>query len=170
MSTSPSFSSAPSASQPTNPSSASQPTTLSDNLSPAMLDTIPVLTSILSRVQPPTSSNAPGASPMPATSFGTPSFTSQPSSSQLRPDATGALSTKEIPAATDALKHRLQRARVEVAQLPGIGMSIEEQEVEIRALESRIREQRAALKSLSEVGGRAGKGGDTVMEGYEDGK
>lgn len=53
--------------------------------------------------------------------------------------------------------------------MPGIGMSIEEQEVEIRALESRIREQRAALKSLSEVGGRLGKG-DTVMEGYEDGK
>ncbi|ELR10275.1 hypothetical protein GMDG_04661 [Pseudogymnoascus destructans 20631-21] len=163
MSTSPSFFSAPSA-----PSS-SQPTTLSDNLSPAMLDTIPVLTSILSRVQPPTSSNAPGASPMPATSFGTPSSTSKPSSSQLRPDATAALSTKEIPAATDALKHRLQRARVEVAQLPGIGMSIEEQEVEIRALESRIREQRAALNSLSEVGGKAGKG-DTIMEGYEDGK
>ncbi|KFX92582.1 hypothetical protein O988_07205, partial [Pseudogymnoascus sp. VKM F-3808] len=148
MSTSPSFSSAPNASQPTNPPASSQPAPLSDNLSPAMLDTIPVLTSILARIQPPTSSNA-GASPMPATSFGTPSFTSQPSSSQLRPDATGALGPKEIPAATDTLKHRLQRARIEVGQLPGIGMSIAEQEAEIRALEERIREQRAALKSLS---------------------
>lgn len=46
-------------------------------------------------------------------------------------------------------------------------MSIEEQELEIRALEERIGEQRAALKSLSELGG---KGGDTVMDGYEDGK
>ncbi|KFY26484.1 hypothetical protein V493_04051 [Pseudogymnoascus sp. VKM F-4281 (FW-2241)] len=170
MSTSPSFSSAPNASQSTNPPASSQPATLAENLSPAMLDTIPVLTSILSRVQPPTSSNATGASPMPATSFGTSSFTSQPSSSQLRPDVTGALSTKEIPAATDALKHRLQRARIEVGQLPGIGMSISEQELEIRALEDRIREQRAALKSLGELGGKAGAGGDTVMEGYEDGK
>lgn len=49
-------------------------------------------------------------------------------------------------------------------------MSISEQEAEIRALEERIGEQRAALKSLSELGAKAGAGGDTVMEGYKDGK
>lgn len=49
-------------------------------------------------------------------------------------------------------------------------MSIAEQEAEIRALEERIRKQRAALKSLSEVAGKAGAGADTVMEGYEGGK
>src|SRR5690348_6808637 len=110
MSTSPAVSSSLNVSHGTNRAVSTQARTLSDNLTPAVLDTIPTLASILSRVQPPTSSSVSGASPVPASSFGTSSFTSQSSSSQLRPDATGPLSTKEIPPATDAIKYRLQRA------------------------------------------------------------
>jgi hypothetical protein len=47
-------------------------------------------------------------------------------------------------------------------------MSIEEQEQKIRALEDRIRQQRAALERLRELGDRVGARGDTVMEGYDD--
>lgn len=50
-------------------------------------------------------------------------------------------------------------------------MSIEEQEQEIRGLEERIEKQRAVLERLSELGVRAGGGGDTIMNGYgDDGK
>lgn len=41
---------------------------------------------------------------------------------------------------------------MQVAQLPDIHRSIEEQEEEIRELEERIRTQRTVLKNLKEVG------------------
>lgn len=166
MATSPSFTTSYTSITST---SSSQTSTLPPALSPANLDTIPVLTSILTRLQPPTSgaTSTPGPSTTPLPS----SFTSSgPSSSQLRPDASGPLTTKEIPAATDALKHRLQRARVEVARLPGIEMGIQEQEEEIRRLEERVRRQREVLEGLRDVGVRAGRGEDVVMQGIVEGK
>ena len=59
---------------------------------------------------------------------------------------------------------------MEVARLPGIEMRIQEQEEEIMGLEERIRRQREVLEGLREVGARAGRGEDVVMQGIGEGK
>ncbi len=153
MATSPAFvatqTSAPSISKSTR-------VTLPDALSAANLDTIPVLTLILSRVVPPQSNNAPGSTPLPSQTGNTPaaSFTSAPSASQLRPDATGQLNIKEVPAATDGLKYRLQRAKIEVQRLPGIEMGIMEQQEETKMWEEKISKQKEELRKLRSLGER----------------
>lgn len=74
------------------------------------------------------------------------------------PFSSAALTTKDIPIATDQLKHRLQRARVQVGMLPDVDRTIEEQEDEISELEEKIRRQREVLERLRD----AGKGGSDV--------
>ena len=64
----------------------------------------------------------------------------------------GALTLKDIPTATDELKHKLRKARVQVKELPDVQRSIAEQELEIRELEERIREQRRVLEGLRDMG------------------
>lgn len=59
---------------------------------------------------------------------------------------------------------------MEVARLPGIEMGIQEQGEEIRRLEERIRRQREVLEGLREVGVRAGRGEDVVMQGIGEGR
>lgn len=127
---------------------------LPDSLSASNLDTIPVLTSILSRVQPPTGNTS--STPLPQT--GATPASSHLSQSQLRPDATGQLSIKDVPSATDGLKYRLQRARIEATKLPGIDMSIAEQEAEIRMWEEKIVKQREQLENLRKLGENMGAG------------
>lgn len=82
------------------------------------------------------------------------------------------MSLKEIPAATDALKHRFRRARAVIAtSLPDLDRGVAEQEAEIAALEARIARQRDALEKLREVGARfvVGQGdGDGEGEGEGD--
>ena len=93
------------------------------------------------------------------------------------------LSIKDIPAATDELKHRLQKARVQVRQLPDVERGTGEQEEEIRALEEKIGRQREVLAGLRgrglEVGrerdgdgdgGGYGEGGEVrrLMDGWND--
>ncbi|KAF7550191.1 hypothetical protein G7Z17_g5877 [Cylindrodendrum hubeiense] len=77
------------------------------------------------------------------------------------------LSFKEVPGATDGLKHKLQRARAQVRALPDMDRTIGEQTEEIRDLEARIQTQRALLQRLrDEAAGREGKeeaaGGDKM--------
>jgi predicted RNase H-like nuclease (RuvC/YqgF family) len=62
------------------------------------------------------------------------------------------LTIKDIPAATDELKHKLQKARVQVKELPDMQRSVPEQEQEIRELQERIRKQREVLEGLRDVG------------------
>jgi predicted RNase H-like nuclease (RuvC/YqgF family) len=62
------------------------------------------------------------------------------------------LSIKDIPPATDELKHKLQRARLQVKELPDVDRSVEEQAAEIKELEDKIRRQREVLVELKEVG------------------
>ncbi|KAE9369477.1 hypothetical protein N431DRAFT_344986 [Stipitochalara longipes BDJ] len=115
---------------------------LPEGLTPDSIDTLPVLSALLSRLQNPsstahtvsTSGSPPAASP-----------------SQLA-SGTGPLSIKDIPPATDELKHKLQRARLQIKELPDIDRSVEEQDVEIRELEEKIRKQREVLVGLREVG------------------
>jgi hypothetical protein len=120
---------------------------LPEGLSPDSVDTLPMLSALLSRLQNPsstahtisTSGSPPAASP-----------------SQLA-SGTGPLSIKDIPSATDDLKHNLHGARLQIKELPDMDRSVEEQEVEIRELEEKIRRQREVLVGLRDVGLRAKK-------------
>ncbi|OAQ96002.1 hypothetical protein LLEC1_03850 [Akanthomyces lecanii] len=72
------------------------------------------------------------------------------------------LSFKDVPGATDALKHKLQHARAEVRALPDMDRTDEEQRREIAELEARIVTQRALLERLRDDGLRFGKDGDKM--------
>jgi hypothetical protein len=113
---------------------------LPDGLSPDSIDTLPVLSAILSRLQTLSASGG--------TTSGSPP---EASPSQLANGA-GSLSIKDIPAATDEMKHKLQKARAQVKELPDISRSLVEQEEEIEELEEKIRRQREVLQGLREVG------------------
>ncbi|KAJ2899066.1 Microtubule-associated protein [Zalerion maritima] len=90
----------------------------------------------------------------------------------------GDLPLRDIAAAADEIKHKLQRARTQMRGLPDMGRKISEQEEEMRYLEERMREQRKVLEMLRGVrgvpgviggGDEAGGGGngneDVKMEG-----
>ncbi|OIW26500.1 hypothetical protein CONLIGDRAFT_634769 [Coniochaeta ligniaria NRRL 30616] len=136
-------------------------------LSPDAFSPLPELSTILSRLRPPpSSSNNPLASPAPA---------SQPTPSAATPlpataSATGPLSLKEVPAATDPIKHKLQRARQQVKALPDIGRTVEEQEKEIEELTGRITQQKEVLRVLREVGIRFGVGDEEGGKKEESGE
>jgi hypothetical protein len=142
----------------TSPSQSTTPNLLNlpEGLSPDSIDTLPVLSAILSRLQAPT----------------TTSSTSPLSTSPSQLPSGGPLAIKDIPAATDELKHKLQKARAQVKELPDIDRTLAEQEEEIRELEEKIGKQRGVLEGLKEVGLRAKKERDEketggVMEGVE---
>jgi len=62
------------------------------------------------------------------------------------------LTIKDIPTATDELKYKVHRARMQVNELPDMQRSIAEQEEEIRELEVRIAKQSKVLEDLRDVG------------------
>ncbi|KAL2211042.1 hypothetical protein CC79DRAFT_1366415 [Sarocladium strictum] len=62
------------------------------------------------------------------------------------------LAIKDVPGATDAIKHKIQRARAAVKALPDMERGVEEQEREVKELEGRIERQRAVLRGLRERG------------------
>ncbi|EFY99742.1 RNA polymerase II transcription mediator complex subunit 9 [Metarhizium robertsii] len=67
------------------------------------------------------------------------------------------LSFKDVPGATDGLKHKVQHARAQVRALPDMDRSVEEQNREIKDLQARIEKQRALLETLREGGVTFGK-------------
>ena len=67
------------------------------------------------------------------------------------------LSFKDVPGATDGLKHKLQRARAQVAALPDMQLSLAQQRDEMRRLEDTIALQRGLLERLRDGGVRFGK-------------
>ncbi|KAK0113680.1 hypothetical protein ONS95_013928 [Cadophora gregata] len=127
------------------PQTTSQPAAslinLADGLSPDSIDTLPVLSQILSRLQTPSSTSG-------ASTAGSPPAASP---SQIT-SSTGPLGIKDIPAATDGIKHKLQKARGLVKELPDMERSVKEQEEEMMALEERIGKQRKILEQLREAG------------------
>ncbi|ORY58793.1 RNA polymerase II transcription mediator complex subunit 9-domain-containing protein [Pseudomassariella vexata] len=130
------------------------PLGLPATLSPDALDTITKLASILTRLRTPvTLPNASGGG-----SGQTPAAAPTPSNSQ---NTNGELSLREVPAATDHLKHKLQKARAQIKTLPDMDRTMAEQEEEMRQLEDKIRRQREQLNLLREKGlGFAGQGRD----------
>lgn len=79
------------------------------------------------------------------------------------------LSFKDVPGATDGIKHKLQHARAQIRALPDMDRSIDDQQREIAELEARIDRQRQLLERLRERGVQFGKengagGEDVKME------
>ncbi|KAK5625243.1 hypothetical protein RRF57_000959 [Xylaria bambusicola] len=151
------------------------PLPLPEALNPDALDVLSELANLLTRLRAlptttTTATTAPsttsGATPAAApTSHATPTPTALLSSQASSSRKTGELTLKEIPVATDALKHRFQRARNLIkTTLPDLDRGIAEQEVEIKALEARIARQRDTLAKLREVGERL-----AVVQGEGDG-
>ena len=103
------------------------------------IDTLPILSSLLSRLQNPAAASTSG-SPPPAAS-----------PSQVAA-GTGPLTIKDIPTATDGLKHKIQKARAQIRELPDMDRSIGEQEEEMRELEAKIAKQMEVLEGLKDVG------------------
>ncbi|UNI17517.1 hypothetical protein JDV02_003854 [Purpureocillium takamizusanense] len=68
------------------------------------------------------------------------------------------LSFKDVPGATDGIKHKLQHARAQIRALPDMDRSVDDQRREIEELEARIERQRGLLERLRERGVRFGKG------------
>jgi len=118
-----------------------------------MLDTIPVLHGILNRL----STLSPNSNAQDQTS---PAAISSAST-----DAP--LAIKDIPSATDIVKQNLQKARIQASQLPDISRSIEDQEIDIRELEGKIRAQREVLEGLRDVGNRVAREKGDKMETSE---
>ncbi|KAJ0117249.1 microtubule-associated protein [Diaporthe amygdali] len=78
---------------------------------------------------------------------------------------TKTLSTKDLAAATDPLKHKIQRARAAVHTLPDINRTIAEQEVEIKEWQEKIEKQRKVLQQLKEFGIQFSHGSTDVEMG-----
>lgn len=87
------------------------------------------------------------------------------------PDIANKIAPRDLPAATDPLKHKLQNARAALHTLPDITRTIPEQEAEIKLVQAKIERQRAALQKLKDFGLKfaaesAAKGdGDVEMSG-----
>ncbi|KAH6677505.1 RNA polymerase II transcription mediator complex subunit 9-domain-containing protein [Halenospora varia] len=133
---------------------------LPEGLSADSIDTLPVLSALLSRLQNPSTTSTSTAGSPPAAS-----------PSQIA-SGNGPLTIKDIPAATDELKHKVQKARAQVKELPDMDRTITEQEDEIRELEEKIARQREVLVSLRDVGAatkrdreKRERDGDINMEG-----
>ncbi|KAI1430880.1 RNA polymerase II transcription mediator complex subunit 9-domain-containing protein [Xylaria sp. CBS 124048] len=127
---------------------------LPETLNPDAIDVISELANLISRLRThPAATNAtttPGTQTTPAP---TPLLSATPGSQSQK--KTGELTLKEIPGATDALRHRFQRARNLVkGSLFDLDRTIAEQEIEIAALEARIARQRDTLVKLRDVGAK----------------
>lgn len=127
-------------------SAAQDPLTLPPALSPDSLDSLTELTTILTRLRT-TIQATPGPS-------GIPGSTPAGTGASAAPSRDGALSLKDVPAATDHIKHKLQKARTQVRALPDMERGMGEQEAEMAELEERIRLQREALATLKGGGAR----------------
>jgi hypothetical protein len=77
--------------------------------------------------------------------------TTDPSASQ----PADSLAPKDLPAAAVPIKLKIQKARAAVQSLPDVGRTVEEQEREIRALESRNESLRARVRELAALARQA---------------
>ena len=143
------------------------PLELPENFSPDDIAVIPELREVLKRLQPPQSSTtlsgAPGvAAAAPSVTGTTPLPTSlgggagglhgAAGGGAAAASGGGPITTKEFPAATDPIKHKLQRARRTIKELPDMARTIEEQDEEVRELQTRLAAQLAMLEKIKQMG------------------
>ncbi|KAI0814120.1 RNA polymerase II transcription mediator complex subunit 9-domain-containing protein [Xylaria sp. FL0064] len=153
------------------PAQAPLPLPLPEALNPDALDVLSELAHLLTRLRAlptapstaaptttgatPSQSTAHAATPTPTALLSSQVSASRKNGGTGIGSGGGELSLKEIPVATDALRHRFQRARTLVrTSLPDLERDVAAQQVEIAALEARIARQRDTLAKLREVGER----------------
>ncbi|KAI1821602.1 RNA polymerase II transcription mediator complex subunit 9-domain-containing protein [Xylaria intraflava] len=149
---------------PTQPTPQPPGLPLPETLNPDAIDVISELANLLTRLRTPATSSTTNATTTPSqlpgsqtTPAPTPFLSTTPASQKRIGGGNGELTLKEIPAATDTLRHRFQRARSLVkTSLPDLDRGLGDQEAEIAALEARIARQRDTLARLREVGARLG--------------
>ncbi|KUI61687.1 hypothetical protein VP1G_08860 [Cytospora mali] len=163
---------------PRPPAGGANPHPLPGGLSPDSIDVPSELYTILSRVRytdksgtatasgdgepgKPGGANTPAAGP----SGATPAAGGADGAAGGGNPASKPLSTKDLVAATDPLKHKIQRARAAVHTLPDIERSIPEQEAEIREWENKIARQREVLQQLKEFGIQFSHGSSDIEMG-----
>lgn len=122
------------------------PLALPPTLSPNDLDTLSELSVVLAKVRAGIQS-----------SFGITTGTGAIPGPGLAVPTGQQLSFKDVPGATDGIKHKLQHARAQVLALPDMERSIDEQRLETAELEARIQQQRALLERLRDAGISFGK-------------
>lgn len=150
---------------------AAKPPVLPGGLSPDSIDVTSELYTVLSRVRytdknGASAANGDGDHSKPGA--GTPA--TGPSGATPAGGAGGSpgskhLSTKDVAAATDPIRHKIQRARAAVHTLPDIERTIPEQEAEIREWEDKIAQQREVLQQLREFGIQFSHGSSDVEMG-----
>ncbi|KAI9901312.1 hypothetical protein N3K66_003129 [Trichothecium roseum] len=155
---------------------ANNPLSLPPTLSPDAIDALTDLTTTLTRVRAGLLSS-PGAVPDPTATTTTTTTTTAATSSGSAPSGgtgpnstdtsgasgtgtatTGTLSLVDFPGATDGVKHKVQKARAQIRQLPDMARTTAEQDDELRRLEDRVRRQREVLAGLRDAGVRFARG------------
>ncbi|KAL2117429.1 hypothetical protein VTJ04DRAFT_7089 [Mycothermus thermophilus] len=130
-------------------------TTTNTSSTPAPLGVTGTTPSATTNTGQPQTSTIPGP-----TNTGTPT----PTSTALPP-----LSLKDLPAATDPLRHKLQRARAAVRALADVQRGLAQQEAELASLEARRRAQAERLAKAQEDGllfvRAEGEKGERMVEG-----
>ncbi|KUI72052.1 hypothetical protein VM1G_07699 [Cytospora mali] len=166
---------------PRLPAGGANPHKLPGGLSPDSIDVPSELYTVLSRVRytdksgtatasgdgepgKPGGVNTPAAGP----SGATPAAGGADGAAGGGNPASKPLSTKDLVAATDPLKHKIQRARAAVHTLPDIQRSIPEQEAEIREWENKIARQKEVLQQLREFGIQFSHGSSDIEMGGTD--
>ncbi|KAL2135178.1 hypothetical protein VTI74DRAFT_9495 [Chaetomium olivicolor] len=157
-------------------------THLPANLSPDSVDTLTELASIITRLRAQqaaaastttadatniTSAATTGATPVATTQSQTPLPSGTTPGASTSTSGQLLLSVKELPAATDNLKHKLQRARQAMHALGDVQRTIGQQQAEIAKLEARRGRQGEMLAGMQEGGMRflRGQGEDGEGEG-----
>lgn len=158
------------------------PLALPKTFSPDALDTTAELASILARLRPPQQSaaqaGAGGANGAAAVATGAGAAGGVEGEAETLGAAMGGaaaeaaaagppISLRDLPTATDGLKHKLQHARAQIKTLPDIHRTVAAQEAEMRQLAARIEAQKAMLARLRVDGSRfaaAGEQGADKME------
>ncbi|CAK7201889.1 hypothetical protein SEUCBS139899_004604 [Sporothrix eucalyptigena] len=156
----------------------SHPLALPKTFSPDALDTTAELASILARLRPPQPSAGPqggagGTNGASATTgaAGAGGAAGGPNEGETLGASMGgmaaaaaaagpAISLRDLPTATDSLKHKLQHARAQIKALPDINRTVAAQEAEVRQLEARIEAQKAMLARLRADGARFAAAGE----------
>ncbi|CAK7208784.1 hypothetical protein SCUCBS95973_000223 [Sporothrix curviconia] len=162
------------------------PLALPKTFSPDALDTTAELASILARLRPPQTSNAQagaagGASGASASNGavgvggsggagggaagggageGETLGATMGGMAAAAAAAGPAIGLRDLPTATDGLKHKLHHARVQIKALPDTGRTVAAQEAEMRQLAARIEAQKAMLARLRADGARFAAAGE----------
>ena len=142
----------------------SHPLALPSTFSPDAIDALTELSFILSRLKPSNGDSATNPSASQNTSQAQTALDpSQPSSSSqgthtFLPGVTtiGDLSLRDVAVKSDDIKHKLQRAKQQIRQLPDMERTTAEQDEEIAHLKEKIHKQRQVLEMLRTVQFRCG--------------